>query len=67
MVGAPRPVAYNLSDLSRIPYTGKNVITDWVGQISRSRSILHDSTSGEEVVSGLQVDVWLSNRPCGKM
>ena len=67
MIGTPRPVAYNLFDIFRIPYTGKNVITGWVGQISSFGIIPPDSTTREQATSGLHVDVWLSNHPCGKM
>jgi len=67
MIGTPRPVAYNLFDIFRIPYTGKNVITGWVGQISSFGSIPPDSTTKEQAMSGLHVDVWLSKQPCGKM
>jgi hypothetical protein len=67
MVGAPRPVAYNLFDIFGIPYSGRNVITGWVGQISSFGSIPPDSTTKEQATSGLHVDVWLSNHPCGKM
>ena len=67
MVGSPRPVAYNLFDIFRIPYTGKNVITGWVGHISSFGSTPPDPTSKEQAMSGVHVDVWLSNHPCGKM
>ena len=67
IVGPPRPVAYNLFDIFKIPYTGKNMITGWVGQISSFGSTPPDSTTKEQAMSGLHVDVWLSNLPCGKM
>lgn len=67
IVGPPRPVAYNLFDIFKIPYTGKNMITGWVGQISSFGSTPPDSTTKEQATSGLHVDVWLSNLPCGKM
>ena len=67
MIGTPRPVAYNLFDIFRIPYSGKNVITGWVGQISSFGSIPPDSTTKEQAMSGLHVDVWLSKQPCRKM
>jgi len=67
MIGTPRPVAYNLFDIFRIPYTGKNVISGWMGQISSFGPTPPDSTTKEQAMSGLHVDVWLSNYPCGKM
>lgn len=67
IVGPSRPVAYNLFDIFKIPYTGRNMITGWVGQISSFGSVPPDSTIKEQAMSGLHVDVWLSNHPCGKM
>ena len=67
LVGPPRPVAYNLFDIFRIPYTGRNLITGWMGQISSFGSTPPDPTTKEQAMSGLHVDVWLSNQPCGKM
>jgi len=67
IVGPSRPVAYNLYDIFRIPYTGKNMMKGWVGQISSFGSIPPNSTTREQATSGLHVDVWLSNQPCGKM
>ena len=67
IVGPPRPVAYNLFDIFKIPYTGRNLITGWVGQISSFGSTPPDSTTKEPAMSGLHVDVWLSNQPCGRM
>jgi len=67
LVGSARPVAYNLFDLFRIPYTRKNVMTGWVGQVRSFGSIPPDPTTREQATSGLHADVWLSNQPCGKM
>ena len=67
MVGSARPVAFNLFDVFQIPYTGKNVIRGWVGQISSFGPIPPDSTTREQAMPGLHVDVWLSSQPCGKM
>ena len=67
MTGPSRPIAYNLFDIFQIPYTGKNMITGWVGQISSFGSVPPDSTTKEQAMSGLHVYVWLSSQPCGKM
>ena len=67
IVGPSRPVAYNLFDVFNIRYTGRNLITGWVGQISGFASIPADSLTKDHASSGLHVDVWLSNLPCGKM
>ena len=63
LIESPRPVAYNLFDIFRLPYTGRNVITGWLGQISSSLAPI-ELTPKQQV---LRVDVWLSDRPCGKM
>ncbi|HMK82673.1 MAG TPA: hypothetical protein VK503_03055 [Candidatus Bathyarchaeia archaeon] len=67
IVGPPRPVAFNLFDIFKIPYTGRNLITGWVGQISSFGLTPPDSTTKEPAMSGPDVDVWLSKQPCGKM
>ena len=64
IIGPPRPVAYNLFDAFKIPYTGKNMITGWWGEIGSFGSVLSNSTS--KAKSRLDVDVWLSTQPCGK-
>jgi len=48
LIENPRPVAYNLFDIFRLPYTGRNMITGWLGQISSS-SASTDMTSKDQV------------------